>query len=155
MGHWVIFSGQPSATLDNLGTLQSCPRLLRATWKKSGLGLGGSLPILSKNYDFLLKTQDIQEEMRFWGLGGLGGGGRHFHCKYYKKNNQKTPSTYSASFGISNNNFVIARLENPKPIIFMVLGPGGRDHHSQNQLFLIWETPRYFQKTNQEIPNHF
>ena len=26
----------------------------------------------------------------------------------------------------------------------MVLGPSGRDHDSPNQLFLIWEAPRYF-----------
>ena len=33
-----------------------------------------------------------------------------------------------------------------KPLIFMVLGPGGRDHDCQNQLFSSLETPRYFKK---------
>ena len=36
----------------------------------------------------------------------------------------------------------------------MVSGPGGRDHDSQNQLFLIWEAPRYF-KNVEKIPNSF
>ena len=30
----------------------------------------------------------------------------------------------------------------------MVFGPSGRDHDSQNQLFLLCETPRYFKKSN-------
>ena len=36
----------------------------------------------------------------------------------------------------------------------MVLGPGGRDHDSQNQLFLMWEAPRYFKKSK-KIKNNF
>ena len=34
-----------------------------------------------------------------------------------------------------------------KPFIFMVFGPSGRDHDSQNQLYLILGTPRYFNKS--------
>ena len=30
-------------------------------------------------------------------------------------------------------------------INFMFFGPSGHDHDSPNQLFLIWETPRYFE----------
>ena len=32
----------------------------------------------------------------------------------------------------------------------MVSGPGGHDHDSQHQLFLILETPRYFQKSKKK-----
>ena len=35
----------------------------------------------------------------------------------------------------------------PKPSILMVLGPGGRDNDSRNQLFLILEAPRYAQNS--------
>ena len=36
----------------------------------------------------------------------------------------------------------------------MVLGAGGRDHDSQNQLFLILDAPRYFKMSEKSI-NHF
>ena len=32
----------------------------------------------------------------------------------------------------------------------MVSGPGGRDHDSQNQLFLILEVPRYFKASKKK-----
>ena len=42
-------------------------------------------------------------------------------------------------FGLMN--FMIHFRETRKPIIFMVFGPSGCDHDSQNQLFFILETP--------------
>ena len=32
----------------------------------------------------------------------------------------------------------------------MVFGPSVRDHDSRNQLFLVWETPRYIKKSENE-----
>ena len=44
--------------------------------------------------------------------------------------------------------------ETPKPIICMVLGPGGRDHDSQNKYHLSLETPRH-SKQSKKKPKPF
>ena len=41
------------------------------------------------------------------------------------------------------------------PLIFMVLGPGGRDHKSQNQYYLSLETPGHSKIIQEKIPNIF
>ena len=41
--------------------------------------------------------------------------------------------------------------ETRKVIIFMASGPGGRDHDSQNQLFLVLDAPRYFESSKTNI----
>ena len=61
-----------------------------------------------------------------------------------RKTNKKQYN-YSALFWDSN--FQDSLLENLKIISLMVLGPGGRDHDSPNQLSLIWGTPRSFKQT--------
>ena len=38
------------------------------------------------------------------------------------------------------------RIHLPKDIIFMIFGSSGRDHDSQNQLFLTLDPPNYFNK---------
>ena len=45
-------------------------------------------------------------------------------------------------------------LKIPKTIIFIVFGPSGRDHDSQNQLYLILGTARY-SKQERKTPTHF
>ena len=82
------------------------------------------------------KSWELREKVRFGGLGGLGG---NFYCKYDEKRSQKSPLNYSASFWISK--ISISLLENPNPQFVMVLGPGGRDHDSQDQYDLSLEKP--------------
>ena len=77
--------------------------------------------------------------MRFGGLGGLGS---HFDCEYNEKIARKLRRIILLHFGLLT--LWIHDWKARKHFISMVLGPGGRDHDSQNQLFLIWETPRCF-----------
>ena len=66
--------------------------------------------------------------------------------------NPKAPQTYSASF--LTNSFRIHFGKTRKPNMFMVFGPGGRDHDSKKQLCSSLETPELHQMI-QEPPNHF
>ena len=80
--------------------------------------------------------------MRFGGLGGLGG---HFIANIIKRIAGKLQRSILLDFGLVTSR--IHYWNTRKVILFMVLGPGGRDHDSPNQLFLILEAPRYFKKS--------
>ena len=54
---------------------------------------------------------------------------------------QKVCRTILLRFGLVAFRF---HFEKPRKLLmFMVFGPSGRDHDSQNQLFLTLQTPRY------------
>ena len=75
------------------------------------------------------------------GFGGLGGGvwGAIFIVIFKKSVAQKLCRIILLHFGVVT--FRIPFGKTRTPFIFMVFGPSGRDHDSQNQLCLITETP--------------
>ena len=83
-------------------------------------------------------------------LASRGSGG-HFCCKYRYKISQKLRIIILLHLGLETCR--PHYWKTLKPLIFPVLGPGGRDHDSQNQLFLIWGAARYLRKSK-KIPNH-
>ena len=132
-----VFQPDAFATLKCQGRISGC-------LKESGKQILVGRVIQSMNR---LKKRFPKENP---GKCDLGWG--HFYCKYYAKNSQKAPQNYSASFWTSN--FQDSLWGKPKTPHFMVYGPGGHDHDSPNQLFLILKAPRYF-KQSKKITNHF
>ena len=55
-------------------------------------------------------------------------------------------------FGLVTFRFHFGKIR--KPVIFMIFGPGGRVHDSQNQLLKSLETPT-IQETNDSVRNLF
>ena len=74
-------------------------------------------------------------------LGGQGGLGVMFTVNIIKRLTEMVRRMILLHFGLMT--FRIHYWKTRKPLIFMVLGPGGHDHDSQNQLFLILKAPRY------------
>ena len=112
------------------------PWIFRTSNLKSNTSRTRKLRGVSPSYISYRKILENLGKVRCWVLGGLVG---HFYCEY----NRKAAYNFSASFRTSN--FSIHYWKTPNPLIFMVLGPGGRDHDSQNQLFSTLETPRVLQ----------
>ena len=95
--------------------------------------------------DFLKKLHKIRENIRFWGLGCLGG---HFYCKQITR---KLLRIILLHFGLVT--FRIHYWKTPRPLIFMVLWPGGRDHDSWNQSHFILGDTRTFQIIQEKFPS--
>ena len=68
---------------------------------------------------------------------GSGGSGGHFYCNFIKRLAQKLRRIILLQFGPGN--CLDSLLETRKPFMFMVFGPCGRDHHSKNQICLVWD----------------
>ena len=60
------------------------------------LGIPRKIPTRNPFWGSYRKTQNIQEEIRIWGLGGLEG---HFHCKLQKGVGQKLCRVILLRFG--------------------------------------------------------
>ena len=95
------------------------------------------------------KSRKIQKTLRTWGQRVWGG---VFSCNYYKRLAQELRRIILLHFGLVS--FRIHSGKTLKPFIFMILGPRGLDHDPQNQVFLILETPRYGNES-QENPKSF
>ena len=91
------------------------------------------------------KSRKIREKLRTWGLGGLE---VISFVNIMKRIAQKLRKTILLHFGLVTFRFHYWKTR--KVIICMVSGPGGRDHDSPNQLFLIVEAPRLFKRIQEK-----
>ena len=84
---------------------------------------------------------------------GSGGLGSIFIFNMIERLTEKPRRVILRHFGLIT--FGIHFKKTPKPIIFTVLGPGGRDHDARNQLFATLDTPKIPQKNSRNKPEPF
>ena len=96
---------------------------------------------------FFRKSRKIRKVFILGVWAGLAG---HFYCEYYWKNSPRAPYNYSDSLWTSN--FSLSISEKLQTSHLQDLGIFEQVHDSQNQQYLLFETPGYFKyfKTNSE-----